>query len=222
MNVNIPLRERYADAVLIELFFHLPRDVPVNRPVVARLDPGATDEVHGRIGQFVHANHRFRGPEHQRMIFLRDRPGESFVAFRHHAADPSTLSSDGVISIYQDRGGVLWLGTLDGGVNKVAVELRGIGEDLHVPITVAALRGALARSHGESVNFVNAERVAAGTETARRAAHERKNPLAAVRAFQAAFPPGEDSVSLVAAAVDAWTGGQRQDDISILAFERER
>ena len=51
---------------------------------------------------------------------------------------------------------------LDGGVTRVAVELRGLDEELHVPITVAALRGALARYHGEAVNFVNAERVAAG------------------------------------------------------------
>ena len=51
---------------------------------------------------------------------------------------------------------------LEGGVSKVAVELHGLDEELHVPITVAALRGALARYHGESVNFVNAERVAAG------------------------------------------------------------
>ncbi len=51
---------------------------------------------------------------------------------------------------------------LEGGVTKIAVEMHGVDEDLHVPITVAALRGALARYHGEAVNFVNAERVAAG------------------------------------------------------------
>ncbi len=58
---------------------------------------------------------------------------------------------------------------LTGGVNKVSVELHGIADELRVPITVAALRGALARYHGESVNFVNAERVAAsrGVEVVR-------------------------------------------------------
>ncbi len=58
--------------------------------------------------------------------------------------------------------GTLTSSLLDGGVTKVEVELRGLDEELHVPITVAALRGALARYHGEAVNFVNAERVAAG------------------------------------------------------------
>ena len=63
---------------------------------------------------------------------------------------------------------------LDGAVSKVGVELRGLDEELHVPITVAALRGALARSHGESVNFVNAERVATsrGVEVVRATSSE--------------------------------------------------
>ena len=49
-----------------------------------------------------------------------------------------------------------------GSINRLDVELRGVGEELQVPITVAALKGALARHQGEAVNYVNAERIAAG------------------------------------------------------------
>ena len=44
--------------------------------------------------------------------------GESFIHYRHIAADPTSLSSDLVFSLFQDRGGVLWIGTVAGGVNK--------------------------------------------------------------------------------------------------------
>ncbi len=42
----------------------------------------------------------------------------SFIHYRHSAADPSSLSSDLVMSLFQDRGGVMWIGTIAGGVNK--------------------------------------------------------------------------------------------------------
>ncbi len=57
--------------------------------------------------------------------------------------------------------GSLTSGLLEGAVGKIVVKLHGLDEELREPITIAALRGALARYHGESVNFVNAERVAA-------------------------------------------------------------
>ncbi len=41
-----------------------------------------------------------------------------FVRYRHDAADPSSLSSDRVTVIAQDEGGVVWVGTQGGGVDK--------------------------------------------------------------------------------------------------------
>jgi signal transduction histidine kinase/ligand-binding sensor domain-containing protein len=50
----------------------------------------------------------------------RGKPGESRVtAYMHDPNDPHSLSSDYVLSIYQDRSGALWIGTLGGGVNKL-------------------------------------------------------------------------------------------------------
>ena len=44
-------------------------------------------------------------------------PEISFANYRHHPADATSLSADQIVSIYQDRGGVLWIGTHDAGIN---------------------------------------------------------------------------------------------------------
>lgn len=49
---------------------------------------------------------------------------------------------------------------LAGGLKKIDIELWGIDDHLRTPLTIAALKGALARFHGEAVNYVNAEHVA--------------------------------------------------------------
>ncbi|MEM9593986.1 MAG: phosphoglycerate dehydrogenase [Acidobacteriota bacterium] len=46
-------------------------------------------------------------------------------------------------------------------VDRLEIELRGVDDDLHTPIAVAAVKGALTRSMGEAVNYVNAETLAA-------------------------------------------------------------
>lgn len=51
---------------------------------------------------------------------------------------------------------------LGGSLLTVRVELWGVEERVRVPTTVAALKGALTPFLGEAVNFVNAEKVAAG------------------------------------------------------------
>jgi DNA-binding CsgD family transcriptional regulator len=41
-----------------------------------------------------------------------------FTSFRHRPGDPSSLSSDSVLSLWEDKEGILWIGTLDGGLNR--------------------------------------------------------------------------------------------------------
>ena len=45
--------------------------------------------------------------------------GESAYSFMHDPSDPSSISSDKILSLYQDRSGVLWVGTLQGGVSMM-------------------------------------------------------------------------------------------------------
>jgi D-3-phosphoglycerate dehydrogenase len=49
---------------------------------------------------------------------------------------------------------------LEGSLKEVQVALWDVDETLHKPIGVAAVKGVLSRYHGDSVNYVNAERVA--------------------------------------------------------------
>lgn len=45
----------------------------------------------------------------------------SFIRYRHDRNNPNSLSHDRVVSIYQDRSGVLWIGTDGGGLNRLAL-----------------------------------------------------------------------------------------------------
>ncbi len=47
-----------------------------------------------------------------------------------------------------------------GSLTRVEVELQGLEQAFHVPVTIAAVKGALKRPMGESVNYVNAEIIA--------------------------------------------------------------
>ncbi len=48
-----------------------------------------------------------------------DPEKETFAHYKHVPGDPHSLSSNIVLSIFQDREGVLWLGAIGGGVNKL-------------------------------------------------------------------------------------------------------
>lgn len=56
--------------------------------------------------------------------------------------------------------GSLCTSLLGASVLEVKVELWGMDEDIRVPLTIAALKGALSPFLGEAVNFVNAEKIA--------------------------------------------------------------
>jgi D-3-phosphoglycerate dehydrogenase len=58
--------------------------------------------------------------------------------------------------------GSLCTSLLGASVLEVKVELWGMDEDIRVPLTIAALKGALSPFLGEAVNFVNAETIADG------------------------------------------------------------
>lgn len=63
---------------------------------------------------------------------------------------------------------------LGGSLHELRAELWGIDEDVRVPATIAAVKGALTPFLGEAVNFVNAERLAAsrGIEVIRSIHHQ--------------------------------------------------
>jgi signal transduction histidine kinase/ligand-binding sensor domain-containing protein len=58
-------------------------------------------------------------------LFYFDRQTERFTRhFRHDDADSTSLSDNGVVSIYRDRSGVLWVATANGGLNVIDLRQR--------------------------------------------------------------------------------------------------
>ena len=72
-----------------------------------------------------------------------------------------------------ERLGRLAAEVLDGGFRRLEVALWGLAEEQAVPLTVAALKGALETHLGDGVNYVNAETVASarGIEVVRSVHH---------------------------------------------------
>ena len=51
-------------------------------------------------------------------LYAWDRELRELVGFRHLASDPTSLPADQVMTIFEDRGEILWVGTLGGGVAR--------------------------------------------------------------------------------------------------------
>ena len=59
--------------------------------------------------------------------------GYNFKVFKHNPDDEKSLSYNSVLSIYEDRSGVLWIGTEDGGLNKYNRETDNFTRYMHDP-----------------------------------------------------------------------------------------
>lgn len=70
--------------------------------------------------------------------------------------------------------GLLSSSLMGGSLLEICVDLWGVDEEVRIPTTVAAVKGALTPALGEAVNFVNAEKVAAdrGIEVVRATHHQ--------------------------------------------------
>ncbi len=72
---------------------------------------------------------------------------------------PSGSRGEPFLLLAESLGG-LASAVLGEGIDKVEIGLLGVEESLHVPVGVAALKGALTPHLGEAVNYVNAEQQA--------------------------------------------------------------
>ena len=67
-------------------------------------------------------------------LYYFNRQTEHFVPlFQHDKTDPESLNDNTVVSIYQDRAGLLWLGTASGGVNTLNFQQQQFGNYRHNP-----------------------------------------------------------------------------------------
>jgi len=67
-------------------------------------------------------------------LYYFDRRTEQLTRlFQHVESNPDSLNDNAVVSIYQDRGGVLWVGTENGGLNIVNSQQEQFGRYTHRP-----------------------------------------------------------------------------------------
>ena len=68
-----------------------------------------------------------------------DARTDRFVSYRHQPSNPSSLSDDLVLSIHEDKKGILWLGTF-GGINDFnRFFAENIVDDQQLPVLVLTL-----------------------------------------------------------------------------------
>ncbi len=73
-------------------------------------------------------------------LYHFDRQTERFTQrFQHDETNTDSLSSDSVVSIYQDRAGVLWVGTQDRGLNLLNFQQEQFGAYRHDPTNLNSL-----------------------------------------------------------------------------------
>jgi signal transduction histidine kinase/ligand-binding sensor domain-containing protein len=69
-----------------------------------------------------------------------DRRARRFTyRFRHDEVNPHSLDSDAIFSVYQDRGGVLWVGTENAGLNILNFRQRQFVHHMHRPADTSSL-----------------------------------------------------------------------------------
>lgn len=67
-------------------------------------------------------------------LYYFDRRRERFAyRFQHDETNPDSLDSNAILSVYQDRGGVLWVGTENAGLNVLNFRQEQFGYYGHLP-----------------------------------------------------------------------------------------
>jgi ligand-binding sensor domain-containing protein/signal transduction histidine kinase len=78
-----------------------------------------------------------------RLVFNKaegpDRGKIEFRHYRHEPTNPNTLNDNSITTLYEDRAGNLWIGTRNGGLNKLARETKTFTHYLHNPANANSL-----------------------------------------------------------------------------------
>jgi len=73
-------------------------------------------------------------------LYYFDRRTEHFTfRFQHNETNPDTLDSNAIFSVYRDRGGVLWVGTENSGLNILDFRQEQFVHFMHRPADPASL-----------------------------------------------------------------------------------
>ena len=72
-------------------------------------------------------------PSSEGLYYFDRRTGRFTYRFQHDETNPHSLDSDAILSVYQDRGGVLWVGTENAGLNILNFRQEEFGYHGHRP-----------------------------------------------------------------------------------------
>jgi len=86
-----------------------------------------------RIGEVRPVNWIDSGGSNKHQVPDDPRWTSIFERFRHDPADPHSLSSDQISAVFEDRFGVIWIGTADAGLNKFHPDGMNFGYYKHLP-----------------------------------------------------------------------------------------
>ncbi|MGM9790373.1 MAG: two-component regulator propeller domain-containing protein [Candidatus Cryptobacteroides sp.] len=81
-----------------------------------KFDPGRIETLFKTSDGSIWAGSQSKG-----LLMVKD---DNSISFRHNAKNTQSISSDKILSLTEDRTGVLWIGTLQGGVNKLDYRKR--------------------------------------------------------------------------------------------------
>jgi signal transduction histidine kinase len=116
-------------------------------------------------------------------LYHLDPPSGRFVAFRHDAANPASLSHDTIGELHVDRSGALWVGTRGGGLNRFDPASGRFTVYRHDPADPRSLSGDLVWAIAEDLRgqlwigtAAGLNRLDLATGTITRYQHDPANP----------------------------------------------
>jgi ligand-binding sensor domain-containing protein/signal transduction histidine kinase len=126
-------------------------------PVTARAAGVVASTMHGgsATGELVADGQNGLWVPSTEGLYYFDRRSEHFVyRFQHDESNPDSLDSNAVMSIYEDRGGVLWVGTENTGLNILNFQQEQFAHYLHRPSDPKSLSPGRVKAIYEDPNGV--------------------------------------------------------------------
>ena len=64
---------------------------------------------------------------------LNQYDGREFTVYKHDPYDPNSLSDDWILALHEDQDGMIWIGTLNGGLDRYDPVLKKFTNFTHYP-----------------------------------------------------------------------------------------
>jgi ligand-binding sensor domain-containing protein/signal transduction histidine kinase len=93
-------------------------------------------------------------PSSRGLYYFDRRKGHFTFRFQHDETDPDSLDSNAIFSIYRDRGGVLWVGTENSGLNILDFRQEQFVHLVHRPADLSSLSSGRVKAILQDTNGI--------------------------------------------------------------------